>query len=236
MASVGVIGAGYVGLTTAACLAHLGHVVRCSDVEARRVEQLSAGEVPIVEDGLAELVREGFAAGRLFFGTSNRWAVEEAGFTFLCVPTPQGTDGRADMSYIEEAAGEIGPHLRSESVVVNKSTVPVGSTKVVERSLRRPDVSVVSNPEFLREGSAVHDFLHPCKPHTSLAALDRHGIPPRHRRPDGLPGWTNCSRTHLLPIPPLAPYTKAVETNPALVGRPLDLWHRNPLDATVQKS
>ena len=161
MANVAVIGAGYVGLTTAACLAHLGHEVRCSDAQAQRVEQLSAGEVPIVEDGLTELVREGTMAGRLSFGTSNIWAVGGAGFTFLCVPTPQGPDGRADMSYIEDAASEIGPHLKAESVVVNKSTVPVGSTKVVERSLRRPDVAVVSNPEFLREGSAVHDFLHP---------------------------------------------------------------------------
>jgi UDPglucose 6-dehydrogenase len=91
----------------------------------------------------------------------NTWAVEEAEFTFLCVPTPQGRDGRADMSCIESVAVEIGPHLRAESIVVNKSTVPVGSTRVVERVLGRTDVAVVSNPEFLREGSAVHDFLHP---------------------------------------------------------------------------
>lgn len=156
-----VIGAGYVGLTTATCLAHLGHEVHCTDVLEERVERLRKGKVPIVEEGLAELVREGLDSGRLAFSTDNAGAVSEAEFTFLCVPTPQGDDGRADMSYIEAAATEIGPHVVSESVVINKSTVPVGSTRVVERALKRSDVSVVSNPEFLREGSAVHDFLHP---------------------------------------------------------------------------
>jgi UDPglucose 6-dehydrogenase len=161
MHHVAVIGAGYVGLTTAACLAHLGDDVRCSDVDAARIAGLSDGVLPIVEDGLAGLVNEGLSSGRLAFGTDNAWAIEGAEFTFLCVPTPQGDDGRPDMSYIEHVAAEIGPHLRSESLVVNKSTVPVGSTRVVERVLGRSDVAVVSNPEFLREGSAVHDFLHP---------------------------------------------------------------------------
>ncbi|MGH9101919.1 MAG: UDP-glucose dehydrogenase family protein [Acidimicrobiales bacterium] len=161
MQRIVVIGAGYVGLTTAACLAHLGHRVRCTDVVPERVERLSAGEVPIVEDGLTELVREGLDSERLSFSTDNAGAVQDAEFTFLCVPTPQGADGRADMSYIQGAAREIGPHLLSESVVINKSTVPVGSTRVVERALGRSDVTVVSNPEFLREGSAVHDFLNP---------------------------------------------------------------------------
>ena len=163
MARVAVVGAGYVGLTTAACLCHLGHEVRCSDPQRDRVDQLSDGRVPIVEEGLVGLVREGIGAGRLSFGTSNTWAVQDAGFSFLCVPTPQGPDGRADMSHIESVAREIGPFLNVESVVVNKSTVPVGSARVVERSLGRPDVAVVSNPEFLREGSAVHDFLHPSR-------------------------------------------------------------------------
>jgi len=161
MANLAVIGAGYVGLTSAACLAHLGHQVICTDVDKQRVGRLSSGHVPIVEEGLSELVREGLASGRLSFSSNNVAAVGEAGFTFLCVPTPQGADGRADMSYIEGAARQIGPHLAFESIVVNKSTVPVGSTKVVERALARPDVAVVSNPEFLREGSAVHDFLNP---------------------------------------------------------------------------
>jgi UDPglucose 6-dehydrogenase len=161
MAKIAVIGAGYVGVTTAACLAHLDHEVRCTDVQRERVARLCDGDVPIVEEGLSELVHEGLASGRLSFSTDNPSAVRDAGYTFLCVPTPQGDDGRADISYIEVAAREIGPHLPSESVVINKSTVPVGSTKVVERALGRSDVAVVSNPEFLREGSAVHDFLHP---------------------------------------------------------------------------
>lgn len=161
MARLAVIGAGYVGLTSAACLAHLGHEVCCTDVQEERVDHLSAGDVPIVEEGLGELVREGLASRRLRFTTDNAAAVKDVGFTFLCVPTPQGADGRADMSYIQDAARQIGPYLRSESVVVNKSTVPVGSTKVVESALNRTDIAVVSNPEFLREGSAVHDFLNP---------------------------------------------------------------------------
>jgi len=114
-----------------------------------------------VEQGLGELVKEGLRNGRLTFTTSNADAVAKAEFVLLCVPTPQADDGRADMSFIRVVAAEIGPHLLSESIVITKSTVPVGSTRVVEQTLGRVDVSVVSNPEFLREGSAVHDFLHP---------------------------------------------------------------------------
>jgi UDPglucose 6-dehydrogenase len=161
MQQTAVIGAGYVGLTTAACLAHLGHQVVCTDVLEERVRQLALGVIPIVEEGLGELVGQGLQSGQLTFTTDNIEAVREAEYVFLCVPTPQGEDSRADMSYIQAAANEIGPHLRSDAIVINKSTVPVGSTRVVERALGRSDVAVVSNPEFLREGSAVHDFLHP---------------------------------------------------------------------------
>lgn len=161
MSRVTVVGTGYVGLTTAACLAHLGHQVWATDVVEDKISRLNAGEVGMVEERLPELVRESLSAGRLRFGTDNKAAVSDAEFTFLCVPTPQGDDGRADMSYIEAAATEIGPHLAHEAIVINKSTVPVGSTRVVERALGRADIAVVSNPEFLREGSAVHDFLHP---------------------------------------------------------------------------
>ena len=163
MADIAVIGAGYVGLTTGACLAHLGHQVVCADVVPEKVEGLSRGEVPILEDGLDDLVRAGIDSGRLSFVLGAARAVEAAGaeFTFLCVPTPQSDDGSADLSYIEDAAREIGPVVRPRSVVINKSTVPVGSTLVVERALGRGDVAVVSNPEFLREGSAVYDALHP---------------------------------------------------------------------------
>lgn len=161
MSYVGVVGAGYVGLTTAACLAHLGHDVVCTDIDVDRVELLRSGRIPIVEEGLLELVSEGMEAGRLRFEVGGAPAAESTEFVFLCVPTPQLSDGSADMSYIEAVATEIGPVLRRQSVVINKSTVPVGSTLVVEAALRRSDVPVVSNPEFLREGSAVYDTLHP---------------------------------------------------------------------------
>ena len=161
MARIAVIGTGYVGLTTGAYLAHLGHDVICADVVPEKVDRLGRGEVPIVEAGLDELVRDGLERGTLHFVLGGATAVPDAEFVFLCVPTPQGDDGAADLSYIRAAASEIAPHLPPGAVVINKSTVPVGSTKVVERALGRSDVFVVSNPEFLREGSAVHDCLNP---------------------------------------------------------------------------
>jgi UDPglucose 6-dehydrogenase len=156
-----IVGAGYVGLTTAAGFAHLGHQVTCADVDVDRIAALNRGEVPILEAGLDNLLREGMSGGRLTFVVGSAAAAAECEFAYLCVPTPQGADGSADLSFIEAAAAEIGPALPPEAIVINKSTVPVGSTNVVERALGRTDVFVVSNPEFLREGSAVHDFLHP---------------------------------------------------------------------------
>jgi UDPglucose 6-dehydrogenase len=158
---IAVIGTGYVGLTTGVCFAHLGHNVVCADIDAAKVERLQRGEVPIVEAGLDHLLADGLRSGRLTFVVGAANAVADCEFAYLCVPTPQGADGGTDLSYIDAATREIAPVLPAEAIVVNKSTVPVGSTKVVERALGRPDVSVVSNPEFLREGSAVHDFLHP---------------------------------------------------------------------------
>jgi UDPglucose 6-dehydrogenase len=161
MSRIAVIGTGYVGLTTGACFAHVGHDVICADVDREKVAGLQKGEVPILEAGLDSLVHEGIEGGRLSFVVGAAAAVRDCEFAYLCVPTPQGLDGSADLSYIEAAAREIGPLLPSEAIVVNKSTVPVGSTRVVERALGRSDVAVVSNPEFLREGSAIHDFLNP---------------------------------------------------------------------------
>lgn len=163
---VAVIGAGYVGLTTSACFAHLGHQVACADIDAERVARLNKGEVPILEDGLPELVAEGLASRRLRFVVGATNAVLDADVVFLCVQTPQGDDGSADLSFVENVAREIAGVLRPGTVVVNKSTVPVGSTRYVQRVLsesgaRADDVTVASNPEFLREGQAVHDFLHP---------------------------------------------------------------------------
>ncbi len=156
-----VIGAGYVGLTTAVVLAKLGYQVACGESDPAKVEKLSRGEPTIVEDGLGEILREGLDSGRLRFVLGATTAVQGAAFVFLCVPTPQGSDGAADVSFLEAVAVEIGPHLEHGAIVVNKSTVPVGSTHLVERLLERPDVAVVSNPEFLREGTAIHDALNP---------------------------------------------------------------------------
>jgi UDPglucose 6-dehydrogenase len=158
---IAVIGTGYVGLTTGACLASLGHRVICADIDPHKIARLNRGEIPIVEDGLEQIVRTAREAGLLTFVVGAAQAASEADIIFLSVPTPQGEDGSADLSYIEAAAAQISPVLKTDAIVINKSTVPVGSTKVVENVLQRPDVHVVSNPEFLREGSAVRDFLHP---------------------------------------------------------------------------
>ena len=161
VSQLGVVGAGYVGLTTAACLAHLGHRVVCADVDEDRIARLRRGEIPIVEEGLADIVTSALANGTLRFEVGAAAAATDADVVFLCVPTPQGPDGGADLRYIEAAAAEISGVLRPGALVVNKSTVPVGSTRAVENVLHRPDVAVVSNPEFLREGTAVADFLNP---------------------------------------------------------------------------
>ena len=158
---IAVVGTGYVGLTTGACLAHLGHQVVCADIDERKVDLLNAGHIPIVEEGLESIVNAARAAGLLEFVLGAEPAARGADIVLLCVPTPQGDDGSADLSYIQAAAAQIAPVLEPGAIVVNKSTVPVGSTLAVERVLERDDVHVVSNPEFLREGTAVHDFLHP---------------------------------------------------------------------------
>ena len=164
--TIAVVGSGYVGLTVAACLSHLGHEVVCADIDAERVARLRKGEVPILEDGLPALIAEGLASKRLSFVVGAPVAARGADIVFLCVQTPQGADGAADLSFVEAVAREIAPVLSPKAVVVNKSTVPVGSTQFVQRVLAeagtpREHVTVASNPEFLREGQAVHDFLHP---------------------------------------------------------------------------
>src|SRR5262249_42949051 len=163
---VAMIGTGYVGLVSGACIADFGHQVTCVDKDSSKISALNAGEIPMFEPGLADLVRAGVAQGRLSFTTALAGAVRDAEAVFVAVgtPSPPG-DGHADLSHVYEAAPEIAAALADFTVVVTKSTVPVGTGDEVERIIRelRPDAdfAVVSNPEFLREGAAIHDFKHP---------------------------------------------------------------------------
>ena len=152
MSRIAVIGTGYVGLSTGAYLAHIGHEVVCADIIPDKIARLARGEVPIFETGLEDLVKSGLDSGLLRYVLGSDAAVPGAEFVFLCLPTPQGDDGAADLSYVQAEAEHLGPLLEPGSIVINKSTVPVGSTRLVQRSLERGDVFVVSNPEFLREG------------------------------------------------------------------------------------
>lgn len=157
---IAVIGTGYVGLTSGACLASLGHRVVCADLDQDKISRLAKGEVDIHEPGLSDLVRDGLAAGRLSFVVGAVGAVVDAEIVLLCVPTPMGTSGAADLSMVESVLEEIREVLSPGCVIVNKSTVPVGTAERTAELLGRPDVAVVSNPEFLCEGNAVRDFLH----------------------------------------------------------------------------
>ena len=151
------------GLSTGACFSSLGHIVRCLDVDSKKVELLNSGVMPILEEGLEDLVNEGVGANRLQFSTDVRDGVRSSDFVFLCLPTPQGDDGAADLSYIWGMVDVLREELRPHAVVVNKSTVPVGTAHELKRRIGRDDVSVVSNPEFLRQGTAVRDFLKPTR-------------------------------------------------------------------------
>ncbi len=163
MAVIAVIGGGYVGLVTAAGLASIGHVVKVGERDARRVQTLREGRVPIFEPGLERLVTKGIEADSLSFTEDNMEAVEGADFVFLTLPTPSLPDGSADTSFVESVIEQVSGRLQSGAIVVLKSTVPVGSTHRFQAMLaeRQPGVPVVSNPEFLREGNAVDDFLQP---------------------------------------------------------------------------
>ena len=163
---VAMIGTGYVGLVSGACFADFGHVVTCIDKDAGKIERLHQGVMPIYEPGLDTLVAENVRAGRLFFATEAEQAVREADAVFIAVGTPSRRgDGHADLSYVYAAAEEIAGYVDGFTVVVTKSTVPVGTGDEVEQIITkaRPDaqVAVVSNPEFLREGAAIGDFKRP---------------------------------------------------------------------------
>ena len=161
------VGAGYVGLVSGACSAEFGADVTCVDVDRDRIDRLRAGEMPIYEPGLNDLVRRNVEAGRLRFATGPGAEVGAADLVFIAVGTPaRSGDGHADLRYVYRAAEMIAPHLRGYTVIVTKSTVPVGTTREVRRMVStaaRPDADfdVASNPEFLREGSAIEDFMRP---------------------------------------------------------------------------
>ena len=166
---VSVVGAGYVGLVTAACLAEMGNSVVCLDVDAQRVAGLRQGEMPIHEPGLAELVQRNAAASRLYFTTDEALAVAHGTLIFIAVGTPAAEDGSADLAHVLAAAATIGRHMSDYKVIVDKSTVPVGTAEQVQATValelkRRAAVlpyAVVSNPEFLKEGAAIEDFMRP---------------------------------------------------------------------------
>ncbi|MEY3657708.1 MAG: hypothetical protein RL425_469 [Pseudomonadota bacterium] len=160
------IGAGYVGLVSGACLADFGHDVVCVDLDQKKIDALLSGVMPIYEPGLAELVATNVRAGRLSFATNLKTAVAGAEAAFIAVGTPSRRgDGHADLTYVYQAAHDIAHAMTGPLVVVTKSTVPVGTGDEVDRILREvapdADVAVVSNPEFLREGAAIHDFKRP---------------------------------------------------------------------------
>jgi UDPglucose 6-dehydrogenase len=159
-----VIGTGYVGLVTGTCFAETGHRVTCLDLDARKIELLRAGGIPIYEPGLEELVKRNSKEGRLSFTTSYPEAMKDCEIAFIAVGTPPGENGDADLSYVLAAAAELGRNMRRYTVVVNKSTVPVGSADKVAETLRgvtTQPFDVVSNPEFLKEGAAIDDFMRP---------------------------------------------------------------------------
>ncbi|MFP3854054.1 MAG: UDP-glucose dehydrogenase family protein [Anaerolineales bacterium] len=175
MKNITVVGVGYVGLVTGACFADLGNRVIALDIDEDRIAGLKKGKMPIYEPGLEELVERNVAAGRLHFTTSYEEAMEEAEFVFIAVGTPEGVDGEADLNYVQSAAESVAHSMTSSCVVVNKSTVPVGTgdwvADIISANLETDvDFAVVSCPEFLREGSAISDFMNPAR--TILGSLD----------------------------------------------------------------
>src|SRR5574341_529330 len=176
MRNIAVIGVGYVGLVTGACFADLGNRVVALDINTERIENLKKGILPIYEPGLSEVVQRNVDAGRLSFTTSIKEAIKDAQFVFICVGTPQGVDGEADLQYVRDAAEAIAQSMNHRLIIVNKSTVPVGTgdwvADIVRQNQPKPiPFSVVSCPEFLREGAALQDFMNPDR--TVLGSLDR---------------------------------------------------------------
>src|SRR5947209_4935036 len=174
-----IIGSGYVGLVTGACFADVGHNVICVDNDARKVEALQAGKIPIYEPGLEEVVHRNVSAHRLRFSGSIKEGVDNSQIVFIAVPTPQQPDGSVDLSFIEKVAREIAGVLQSYRVIVDKSTVPVKTGQKVAGWIKRynrhnAEFDVVSNPEFLREGCAIRDLMQPDR--IVIGAQSEHAI------------------------------------------------------------
>ena len=163
-----IIGTGYVGLVTGACFSEFGVFVTCIDKDKRKIDSLQQGAIPFYEPGLEELVKRNVRQGRLKFSTAIGEAVEESLVVFIAVGTQPRGDGSADLSYIDEVAKEIAKHIKNYKVIVTKSTVPVGTgeriKKIISQNLKEEiDFDIASNPEFLREGSAIEDFMRPSR-------------------------------------------------------------------------
>lgn len=159
-----VVGTGYVGLVAGVCFAETGHEVTCVDIDADKIEKLKRGEVTIYEPGLSDLLVNNYKSGRLQFTTSLTENFEEAEVIFIAVGTPMGEDGSADVKYVLQVAKEIGQNLKAYKVIVDKSTVPVGTADLVKAEIEKStdvEFDVVSNPEFMKEGAAIQDFMHP---------------------------------------------------------------------------
>jgi UDPglucose 6-dehydrogenase len=179
MSHICVIGTGYVGLVTGACFADMGHQATCLDVDEAKIADLGQGVMPIYEPGLEELVMRNVQAGRLAFTTDYAEALSAAEFAFIAVGTPSGVDGEADLRYVQAVAERVADTVNHPITLINKSTVPVGTGDWVADTIRRRrgndnlEFCVVSNPEFLREGSAINDFMNPDR--VVLGSLDREG-------------------------------------------------------------
>jgi len=163
---IAVIGTGYVGLVTGACFAEFGVDVTCVDIDSEKIGRLSAGEMPIYEPGLEQLVSKNTQSGRLRFTTDLKQAVEQALVVFLAVGTPPKIDGSPDLSFVENAARSVAEHMNGYKVIVTKSTVPIGTGEYLRKLIREQlksglNFGIVSNPEFLREGAAINDFMRP---------------------------------------------------------------------------
>lgn len=176
MKQITVVGVGYVGIVTAACFSDLGNKVVGLDIDKEKIADLKRGEMPIYEPGLRGLVQRNVEADRITFTTSYKEALEGSEFVFICVATPSGVDGEADLKYVASAARDIAKNMSAPLIVINKSTVPVGTGdwvgKIIKENQPKPiDFAVVSCPEFLREGSAIPDFMNPHR--TVLGSIDK---------------------------------------------------------------